>query len=316
MKLLITGGAGFIGSHFLDFLTATATIENQIENITIIDNLTYASNEKHLKILTRNPRVKFLELDISDRNKFSTINGSYDFLVNFAAESHVDRSLKNPQVFVQTNVLGTCNLLDFVLEGRVKAFIQISTDEVYGSIENGSWSEECDLKPRSPYSASKASADLLALSYFTSFGLDVRITRASNNFGPRQHSEKMIPTIINSIVNNRPIPVYGSGHQIRDWLFVQDHVQGIWRVMRYGKKGQIYNLGGGTELTNLELIQNISEFFPNREISLNHIEDRKGHDFRYSLDFSKASNDLGYFPEVSWADGIVKTIEYYQGRSR
>jgi dTDP-glucose 4,6-dehydratase len=201
--------------------------------------------------------------------------------------------------------------LDLILEGKADTLIQISTDEVYGSILKGSWTEDYNLQPNSPYSASKASADLLAMSYYSSFDLDVRITRASNNFGPRQHSEKMIPTIINSILRNNPIPVYGTGNQIRDWLHVQDHVQGIWQAIKHGKKGQVYNLGGGTELTNLDLIAEISKFFPERKILIEHVEDRKGHDFRYSLDFTKANQELGYSPGVTLQDGLAKTIEFY-----
>ncbi len=311
MKLMVTGGAGFIGSHFVNFLIDNFTLDGEIERIIIIDKLTYASDTKYLEQLRKNPKVDFFKVDICDRHALFTGEWNVDFIVNFAAESHVDRSLKNPQIFTSTNILGTCNLLDLILEGKADTLIQISTDEVYGSILKGSWTEDYNLQPNSPYSASKASADLLAMSYYSSFDLDVRITRASNNFGPRQHSEKMIPTIINSILRNNPIPVYGTGNQIRDWLHVQDHVQGIWQAIKHGKKGQVYNLGGGTELTNLDLIAEISKFFPERKILIEHVEDRKGHDFRYSLDFTKANQELGYSPGVTLQDGLAKTIEFY-----
>lgn len=312
MRLIVTGAAGFIGSHFVEFLFSQPEISKEIEHVTIFDNLTYASNGEFLEVLLENPRVSFYQVDISNRRSLLKIDWEADVIVNFAAESHVDRSLSNPQIFTETNVLGTTNLLDFVLNERAKMLIQISTDEVYGSIDVGSWDEESHLAPRSPYSASKASADLLAHAYFTSFDIDVRITRASNNFGPRQHGEKMIPTIIRCIINNQPIPIYGSGNQVRDWMFVQDHVMGIWKCIKNGKKGQIYNLGGGYEITNLELVEEVSRFFPENKIVVEHIEDRKGHDFRYSLKYSKAAAELGYSPDTSWEEAMMKTIQFYR----
>jgi dTDP-glucose 4,6-dehydratase len=231
--------------------------------------------------------------------------------VNFAAESHVDRSIDGAKEFVVTNVLGTMTLLDAVRESDVKTYLQVSTDEVYGSIAKGSWPETDPLLPNSPYAASKASADLVCRSYFRTHGLDIRITRCSNNYGRNQYPEKVIPLFVTNLIDNEKVPVYGSGQNARDWLHVDDHCQGIFLALTKGKAGEIYNIGGGTELTNMELTEKILILMGKNESSIKYVEDRKGHDLRYSVDITKISNELGYKPKVNWESGLKETVDWY-----
>ena len=311
MKLLVTGGAGFIGSHFVDLLLTDPIIEKQISRLIVVDKLTYAGDLKNLDLVAENPKLQFIEGDICDFELMSKISKGFDWIINFAAESHVDRSLVGTDDFVRTNVLGTVNLLNVALENNLPHFLQVSTDEVYGTIETGSWTEESKLDPRSPYSASKAAAELFCNAFYVSHKLDVRITRSSNNFGPRQNLEKMIPKIIHNLNSNLPLPVYGDGLNIRDWIFVNDHCMGIWQAIKHGRPGQTYNLGGGTELTNLELVSKISNIMKISEPKIEFVEDRKGHDFRYSLNFNKASSELEYEPRGEFDSNLIKTIAFY-----
>lgn len=311
MKLLVTGGAGFIGSHFVDLLLTDPAIENQLSKVLVIDKLTYAGDFKNLELVSENPKFQFIEGDICDFALNSKISIGFDWIINFAAESHVDRSLLGTDDFVITNVLGTVNLLNVALTNKIPHFLQVSTDEVYGTIKKGSWNEESKLDPRSPYSASKAAAELFCNAFYVSHNLDVRITRASNNFGPRQNLEKMIPKIINNLKLNLSLPVYGDGLNVRDWIYVEDHCMGIWQAMQKGRPGQTYNLGGGTELTNLGLISIISKSMGISEPHIEFVEDRKGHDFRYSLNFEKASAELGYKPKGDFTSNLMETISFY-----
>ena len=311
MKLLVTGGAGFIGSHFVDLLLTDPAIENQVSKILVIDKLTYAGDIKNLELVLENPKFQFIEGDICDFELNSKISVGFDWIINFAAESHVDRSLLGTDDFVMTNVLGTVNLLNVALTNKIPHFLQVSTDEVYGTIEIGSWTEESKLDPRSPYSASKAAAELFCNAFYVSHNLDVRITRASNNFGPRQNLEKMIPKIVNNLKLNLSLPVYGDGLNVRDWIYVEDHCMGIWQAMQQGRPGQTYNLGGGTELTNLGLISKISKSMGISDPQIEFVEDRKGHDFRYSLNFDKASAELAYMPKGDFTSNLMNTISFY-----
>ena len=312
MNLLITGGAGFIGSHFVDLLLTDPKIMPKISKVIVLDKLSYAGDFRNLHLVEKNSKFIFIKGDICDFDLLMNIEYDFDWIVNFAAESHVDRSLENPMDFVMTNVTGTVNLLNFALEANVKHFLQVSTDEVYGTIFSGSWDEKSKLDPRSPYSASKAAAELFCHAFFVSHKLDVRITRSSNNFGPRQNLEKMVPKIIYNLDNKIPIPVYGNGENIRDWIYVKDHCIGLWQVIEKGKPGEIYNLGGGTEITNLELISRISRIQRSSVPKIEFVEDRKGHDFRYSLDFEKASKELGYRPEGEFETDLKKTIDWFR----
>jgi dTDP-glucose 4,6-dehydratase len=312
LNLLITGGAGFIGSHFVDLLLTDPKIMPNISKVVVLDKLSYAGEFRNLNLVEKNSKFVFIKGDICDFELLMNIENNFDWIVNFAAESHVDRSLENPRDFVMTNVTGTVNLLNFALKANVKHFLQVSTDEVYGTISSGSWDEKSKLDPRSPYSASKAAAELFCQAFFISHKLDVRITRSSNNFGPRQNLEKMVPKIIYSLDKKIPIPVYGSGENIRDWIYVRDHCIGLWQVMQRGKPGEIYNLGGGTEITNLELISKISQIQGSGVPKIEFIEDRKGHDFRYSLDFEKSSKELGYRPEGEFETDLKKTIDWFR----
>jgi dTDP-glucose 4,6-dehydratase len=254
---------------------------------------------------------KFIQGDICDAELVGRLVQEHDIIVNFAAESHVDRSINGARDFVVTNVLGTQTLLDAVKDSNVQTFLQVSTDEVYGSIEKGSWPETDPLLPNSPYAASKASADLICRSYFKTHGLNIRITRCSNNYGRNQYPEKIIPLFVTNLIDNEKVPVYGSGLNVRDWLHVDDHCFGIYLAITKGKAGEIYNIGGGIELTNLGLTEKILELMGKNKSSINYVQDRKGHDLRYSVDISKISNDLGYSPQVKWEEGIRGVIDWY-----
>jgi dTDP-glucose 4,6-dehydratase len=309
MNLLVTGGAGFIGSNFVRRILDGSL--RGVSSVTVLDKLTYAGTLTNLSALPSDC-FEFVQGDICDQELVSSLALRNDVVVNFAAESHVDRSITGARDFILTNVLGTQTLLEAARGGGVETFIQVSTDEVYGSIAQGSWTETEPLLPNSPYAASKASADLIARSYFNTYGLDVRITRCSNNYGPNQYPEKIIPLFVTNLIDGIKVPVYGNGSNIRDWLHVDDHCSGIFSVLTGGRAGEIYNIGGGVELTNLELTKKILSLMGKDASFIEHVSDRLGHDIRYSVNIDKISNELGYIPKVDWEVGIAKTVEWYQ----
>jgi dTDP-glucose 4,6-dehydratase len=308
LRILVAGGAGFIGSNFVRQI-----VNGQFPGITtlsVIDKLTYAGTLTNLAMLPKNS-FQFIQGDIRDFELVTDLVGKHDVIINFAAESHVDRSIKNSKDFIETNVLGTQNLLDCAMRQGGTTYIQISTDEVYGSITEGSWDESYPLLPSSPYSASKASADLIARSYYKTFGLDVRITRSSNNYGPYQFPEKVIPLFITNIIEGKKVPLFGNGLNIRDWLHVDDHCRGIYAVLVSGKAGEIYNIGGGTEITNKELTILILNKMGKDFSNIDYVPDRLGHDLRYSVSINKITSELGYKPQVKFEEGIDRTISWY-----
>jgi dTDP-glucose 4,6-dehydratase len=307
-KFLVTGGAGFIGSNFVERLISKG------ESVRVLDKLTYAGNLKSIQGFIDQGQLDFFHGDICDPVVVREAMDSVDVVVNFAAESHVDRSIESSAEFVKTNVLGTENLLAHALMLKTKVFIQISTDEVYGSIDNGSWKEDSPLKPNSPYSASKAAADLLAISYYKTHGLDIRITRCCNNYGPRQLPEKLIPSFITKLMKNEKVPLYGDGRNIREWIHVDDHCRAIDLVVEEGKPGEVYNIGSGLELENLELANLLLKFFNLESTYISLVEDRKGHDFRYSVDSLKIQN-LGYKSKQEFEKGLLETIDWYKNNT-
>ena len=309
MRILITGGAGFIGSNYVRRI-ADGTLGG-ISKITVLDKLTYAGTLTNLSDV-KPDSFEFVHGDICDSELVEKLLKNQDLVVNFAAESHVDRSINGAKDFVVTNVLGTQTLLDAAKKSEVQTYLQVSTDEVYGSIESGSWPETDPLLPNSPYAASKASADLLCRSYNKTHQMDIRITRCSNNYGRNQFPEKVIPLFVTNLIDGKKVPVYGSGLNVRDWLHVDDHCQGIHLALTKGKPGEIYNIGGGTELNNLELTNQILEIMGKGKDSIEYVEDRKGHDLRYSVDITKISTELGYAPKVLWKQGLLETIDWYQ----
>lgn len=321
---LVTGGAGFIGSNFVIYML------NKYEDIKIInlDKLTYAGNLENLKSIENNANHVFVHGDICDKQLVEKLFKEYDidYVVNFAAESHVDRSIKEPEVFATTNFLGTVNLLNVAKmaweEGEGfkagKKYLQVSTDEVYGSLgDTGYFMETTPLDPHSPYSSSKASADLMVKAYHDTYKMPVNITRCSNNYGPYQFPEKLIPLLINNCINHKSIPVYGDGMNVRDWLYVEDHCKAIDMVIREGKVGEVYNVGGHNERTNITIVKTVIDYL-NKNVDnsiteelIKYVEDRKGHDKRYGIDPNKIKEELGWYPETSFEKGIVKTIEWY-----
>jgi len=309
MKLLITGGAGFIGSNFIRHLIKNGKRTYKILNY---DKLTYAGNLDNLRDIENNPSYDFVKGDICDGDFLLKVVKKFlpDAIINFAAETHVDRSILSAGDFIQTDVYGTYNLLEAVKTHNIKRYIQISTDEVYGSIEKGSFSENSPLKPNSPYAASKASGDLLCRSYYITYKLPVIITRSSNNYGPYQYPEKVIPLFITNALENKPLPLYGDGKNVRDWLYVEDNCRAIELVLLKGKEGEIYNIGGGKEITNIELTDRILRILNKPASLIKKVKDRPGHDRRYSLNFSKIKK-LGYKPAILFEDGIKKTIQWY-----
>jgi dTDP-glucose 4,6-dehydratase len=311
MKLLITGGAGFIGSNFIRMIAKGEFVG--ISGVKVLDKLTYAGVSRVFDSDKRIPNYEFLQGDICDSNLIGDFISDVDAIINFAAESHVDRSIAGVSEFVQSNIIGVQVLLDAVKASRRKIrFLQVSTDEVYGSIEKGSWTEDCPLLPNSPYAASKASAELLVRSYHRTHGIDAVITRCSNNYGTHHFPEKLIPLFITNILEKKKIPVYGTGKNVRDWLHVDDHCRGVFQVLMNGQSGEIYNIGGGRELTNLEITAFILEEMDADEGSIEFVEDRKGHDLRYSVDWSKINRELGYEPRVKFQDGLRDTIQWYR----
>jgi dTDP-glucose 4,6-dehydratase len=281
------------------------------EKVVVLDSLSYAGNMENLSSILDEPNFKFVHGDICDVQLIESQLPQIDVIVNFAAESHVDRSILSSAEFVRTNVVGTHTLLESALRCKVSLFIQVSTDEVYGSIQSGSWSESSPLEPNSPYAATKASADLIALSFFKTHGLDVRITRCSNNYGPNQFPEKLIPLAMTNLIEGKKIPLYGDGLNSRDWLFVEDHCRAIELVIERGAAGNVYNIGGGVELTNLALLRVILGIQGSDESQIVGVEDRKGHDRRYSVNYTKLNRETGYEPQTDFEVGIRRTLEWY-----
>ena len=311
MRVLVTGGAGFIGSNFVR-MVARGELQD-ISTVQVLDKLTYAGVKENLRDIGRIPRYAFIQGDICDPKQLSALISEIDAVINFAAESHVDRSIAGAADFVQTNVVGVQVILDAIkASGRPIRFLQISTDEVYGSIEEGSWNEEWPLQPNSPYSASKASGELLARSYNRTHGMDVVVTRCSNNYGTHHFPEKLIPLFITNLIEGKKVPVYGTGENVRDWLHVDDHCRGVYQVLMNGRAGEVYNIGGGRELTNNEITNLIIDAMGADETSIKYVEDRKGHDLRYSVDWSKINRELGYEPQVKFEDGLRETIQWYR----
>lgn len=311
MRVLVTGGAGFIGSNFVHKLFDGSL--PGITSVSVIDKLTYAGVKSNLASLSAHRNYEFINGDICDFDLVSNLLSDIDSVVNFAAESHVDRSIASADDFVQTNIVGVQVLLDAIkASGRNIRFLQVSTDEVYGSIDSGSWDENCPLIPNSPYSASKAGGELLARSYYKTHGMDVVITRCSNNYGTHHFPEKLIPLFITNLIEGKKVPVYGTGENVRDWLHVDDHCRGIHSVLTNGRSGQVYNIGGGRELTNNEITGLILEAMGADESSVEYVKDRKGHDLRYSVDWTKINRELGYEPQVKFEDGLKETIHWYR----
>ena len=311
--LLVTGGSGFIGSDFIRF--QLGTYPNL--KVTNLDKLTYAGNPENLIDWEKDPRYQHVKGDILDRQCIGDILMSgVDAVINFAAETHVDRSILDSGPFVQTNVVGTQVLLDATREAKICRYVQISTDEVYGSLgDEGAFTENTPLAPNSPYAASKTAADLLVRSYIHTFDFPGLITRCSNNYGPHQFPEKVIPLFLNHAMNDRPLPLYGKGDNVRDWIFVRDHSRAIDAVLRRGQTGEIYNIGGRCELTNLELAHQLLDSLKKPHDLIQFVEDRPGHDLRYAIDCSKIQNDLSWYPETSFDKGIKETIEWYQSHT-
>ena len=312
MKLLVTGGAGFIGSNFVRMALTDKFPDFNVEQLTVLDLLTYAGDEENLKPIGSDKRFKFVKGDIRDLELAKQLMQQADQVVHFAAESHVDRSIEGGSEFVSTNVMGTQVLLDAAKSSNIKRFVHVSTDEVYGSISEGSWPEDHPLLPNSPYSASKAGSDLLVRAYNRTHKLDTIITRCSNNYGQYQFPEKVMPLFITNIIEGKKVPLYGNGLNVRDWLHVDDHCRGIALALTKGKSGEVYNIGGGTELTNVELTHKILNAMGAGEELIQPVEDRKGHDLRYSVDISKINKELGYSPQVNFEEGLVQTINWYK----
>jgi dTDP-glucose 4,6-dehydratase len=307
----VTGGAGFIGSHYVRSLLTGAWGGPDPESVVVLDKLTYAGNLANLAPVADDARLRFVEGDILDVGLAGRLVEDADAVVHFAAESHVDRSISGAAEFVMTNVVGTQTLLDSALEHGISKFVHVSTDEVYGSIDEGSWDEEQPLEPNSPYSASKASSDLIARSYWRTHKLPVCVTRCSNNYGPHQFPEKVIPLFITNLLDGGTVPLYGEGANVRDWLHVDDHCRGIHLVLGGGRPGEVYNIGGGTEMPNKELTARLLAACGKDWESVEYVEDRKGHDLRYSVDISKISRELGYQPAVDFEQGLAATVTWY-----
>ena len=305
----MTGGAGFIGSNFVEMALTDQFPE--ISSVIVLDKLTYAGKLSNLSSVANNPNFEFVQGDICDVELVNSLVASVNTIINFAAESHVDRSIESSSEFIRTNVLGTQVLLDTAKNHKVAKFVQVSTDEVYGSILEGSWDENAPLLPNSPYSASKAAADFLVRAYFVTHGLNVNITRCSNNFGPRQDPEKLIPNFILKLSQGLKVPVYGDGLNVRDWLFVEDHCKGIYLTLTKGVSGEIYNIGGGTELTNLKLTQKLLNLLNRDDSFISYVPDRLGHDRRYSVNSDKIQ-ELGYTPSENFEENLLLTLAWYE----
>jgi dTDP-glucose 4,6-dehydratase len=309
----VTGGAGFIGSTYVRTLLRGGYPAYAGARVTVLDKLTYSGNPANLAPIADDEAYTFVHGDICDADLLAEILPGHDAVVHFAAESHVDRSIEGARPFVTTNVLGTQTLLDAALQAGIGRFLHVSTDEVYGSITEGSWTEEWPLRPNSPYSASKAGSDLLALAYHRTHGMDLVVTRCSNNYGPYQYPEKVIPLFVTNLLDGKRVPLYGDGLNVRDWLHVADHCAGIQLALEKGRAGEVYNIGGGRELTNKELTQLLLDATGRDwQSSVQYVEDRKAHDRRYSLSIEKIQDELGYTPAVSFEDGIAETVAWYR----
>lgn len=314
MTIIVTGGAGFIGSNFIFYMLA----KYPEYRIVCIDALTYAGNLSTLKPVMENPNFAFYKVNICDRPAVYELfeKERPQMVVNFAAESHVDRRVEDPAVFLETNVMGTSVLLDACRKFGIKRFHQVSTDEVYGELPLDRpdllFTEETPVRASSPYSASKAAADLLSLAYHRTYGLPVSISRCSNNYGPHQFPEKLIPLMILNCINDRPLPVYGEGVNVRDWLYVEDHCKAIDLILHKGRVGEVYNIGGHNEMRNIDIVKRICKELGKPESLITHVTDRKGHDMRYAMDTTKIQKELGWSPETSFEDGLRKTVRWYQ----
>lgn len=313
MKIIVTGGAGFIGSNFIFYML------NKYENYQIVclDKLTYAGNLSTLTSIMNHPNFRFVQGDICDRTMVDQLfkQEQPDMIVNFAAESHVDRSIEEPEIFLKTNIIGTAVLMDACRKYGIKRYHQVSTDEVYGDLPLDRpdlfFTEETPIQASSPYSSSKAAADLLVLAYYRTYQLPVTISRCSNNYGPYQFPEKLIPLMIVNALADQLLPVYGKGINVRDWLYVEDHCKAIDQIMHYGKEGEIYNIGGHNERPNIEIVRTICKELGKPETLIHYVRDRKGHDMRYAIDSTKIQNELGWKPQIDFEDGIKKTIQWY-----
>jgi len=313
MRLLVTGAAGFIGSHYVrTLLDGSGAGRGQISAVTVLDKLTYSGNRANLDPVADDPRLTFVHGDICDAALVDELMPGHDAVVHFAAESHVDRSIRGAAPFLVTNVIGTQTMLDAAMRHKVGRFLHVSTDEVYGSIADGSWTEEWPLSPNSPYSAAKAGSDLIALAYHRTHGLDVVVTRCSNNYGPYQFPEKVIPLFVTNLLDGRKVPLYGDGGNVRDWLHVADHCAGIQLALEGGRAGHVYHIGGGTELTKKELTALLLDACGAGWDMVEAVQDRKGHDRRYSLSIDKISEELGYAPTLSFEDGLAQTVAWYK----
>ena len=313
MKMIVTGGAGFIGSNFVYY-----ELEKHPEDkVVCLDALTYAGNMSTLCEALKNPQFTFVKADITDRKAVFDLfeKEKPDVIVNFAAESHVDRSIENPAIFLNTNVMGVQNLLDASREFGVRRYHQVSTDEVYGDLPLDRpdllFDENCPIRTSSPYSASKAAADLLTLAYHRTYGMEITLSRCSNNYGPYHFPEKLIPLVITRALADQSVPVYGAGLNVRDWLFVKDHCSAIDLIIRKGKSGEVYNIGGNNERTNIDVVKTVLAILGKPESLIRHVTDRKGHDLRYAINASKIKKELGWMPETSFEQGIRETVEWY-----
>ena len=310
MKLFVTGGAGFIGSHFVKM--AVKSNLGEFEEVIVLDALTYAGKKSNLEGVINDKKLKFHEGNINDYKYVIRLMKNTDLVINFAAESHVDRSIVSSSEFINTNILGVHTLLEAALNSGVNKFIQISTDEVYGSVSEGKATEESLLTPNSPYSASKASADLIVRSYIKTHELNAIITRSSNNYGPFQDNEKLIPRTISKLLKNEKIPVFGNGLNIRNWIHVEDNCRAIFKIIESGRSGEVYNIGGDEEISNIDLVRQISILMGKGTDTVEFVKDREGHDFRYAVDDSKLKNDTDFNCNVDFISGIQETINWYK----
>jgi len=311
MNILVTGGAGFIGSHYVRSLLTGGYPGYENAAVTVLDKLTYAGNLANLAPVAEHPQYRFVHGDIADPDMLAKVVPGHDVVVNFAAETHVDRSIADPTAFLRSNVIGVQCLLEAARAAQVRTVVHISTDEVYGSIDAGSWPETDPLLPNSPYSAAKAGGDLLCRSYHRTYGMDVRVTRCSNNYGPYQYPEKVIPLFVTNLIDGQQVPLYGDGGNVRDWLHVDDHCRGIQLVLEKGSPGEVYNIGGGTELSNKELTALLLDACGVDWSMVRPVADRPGHDRRYSVDIGKIAQ-LGYAPQVDFSTGLAETVAWYR----
>lgn len=310
MRILVTGGAGFIGSHYVRFLLSDASPDRSGTRVTVVGKLTYAGNRDNLPV--GHERLDFVQGDVCDLPLLLDLMPGHDAVVHFAAESHVDRSLDGAAEFLRTNVLGTQAVLEAALRCRVGRVVHVSTDEVYGTISEGAWTEDSPLLPNSPYAASKAGSDLVARAYWRTHGLDVGITRCSNNYGSHQHTEKLLPRFVTNLLEGSPVPLYGDGCNVREWLHVEDHCRAIQSVLTRGRVGEVYNVGGGNSMTNRELTERLLGLCGADASVIRHVADRKGHDLRYSICDAKIRSELGYAPRITFDDGLAETVAWYR----